>query len=101
MMFNTQDLVEITEDAKTEILTVLEKYPGKGLRVVIAGVGWGGPRLGLALDELKSEDVQVFNQIDVMIDEQTKQYLSPSVIECYKNELNGCGLMINSKYSSC
>ncbi len=31
----------------------------KGFRVFISGLGWGGPRLGLALDERKKGDEQI------------------------------------------
>lgn len=53
--------IEVTNEAKEEITKVLsnEKNAGKLLRIYIAGYGWGGPSFGLALDELKDEDIEV------------------------------------------
>ncbi len=53
--------IDVTNEAKNEIAKVLaeEKNKGKLLRIYIAGYGWGGPSFGLALDELKDEDIEI------------------------------------------
>ena len=53
--------IEITSTAKDELKKVLanKKNEDKLLRIYIAGYGWGGPTFGLALDELKDEDIEV------------------------------------------
>lgn len=52
--------IEVTSPAKDELVKVLanKKDPSKLLRIYIAGYGWGGPTFGLALDELKDEDME-------------------------------------------
>ena len=53
--------IDITNTAKEELVKVLanKKNENKLLRIYIAGYGWGGPSFGLALDELKDDDIQV------------------------------------------
>lgn len=53
--------INITEKAKEEMRKVLENKnsPNQPLRIYIAGVGWGGPSFGIALDEQKEEDQMV------------------------------------------
>ena len=51
--------IKINEDTLSRIKGVLEKQPdGPGkIRVYLAGIGWGGPRFGLGLDQEKEDDV--------------------------------------------
>lgn len=50
--------INVTEKAQEELKKILEKKgsQGKSVRIYIAGVGWGGPSFGLALDEQKDGD---------------------------------------------
>ncbi len=50
--------IEATKDALKEIKKIIEKQESdeKVIRVNIAGFGWGGPSLGLVLDEQKDND---------------------------------------------
>ena len=53
MYFNTN------EETTKEIKKIFEDQNDKpkNVRIFIAGIGWGGPSLGLGLDEKKAEDV--------------------------------------------
>ena len=53
--------IDVTNTAREELVKVLanKKNENKLLRIYIAGYGWGGPSFGLALDELKDDDIQV------------------------------------------
>lgn len=64
--------INITEKAQIELDKVISKsdVTDKGLRIYIAGFGWGGPSFGLALDEQKDTDISVkAENIDFIIDE--------------------------------
>lgn len=51
--------INVTENGSKELRKVLEGKDtnNKGLRLYIAGFGWGGPTFGLALDEQKDNDI--------------------------------------------
>jgi len=72
--------IEITSPAKDELAKVVanKKNESKLLRIYIAGYGWGGPTFGLALDELKDEDME----FDV---EDFKFVMEDLIVENYGN----------------
>lgn len=48
---------------------MLRENSKSGIRVYFAGFGWGGPNIGMALDEPESEDkVVIINEIQVLLD---------------------------------
>jgi len=51
--------INTNEETTTEIRKIFESQSDKpeSVRIFIAGIGWGGPSLGLGLDEKKAEDV--------------------------------------------
>ncbi len=94
-------MLKITENAKTKIKQILGKHPRKLIRVVMGGFGWGGPRMGITLDELNKDEVYTYNGINILIDAQTKSFLSPSIIDWEENSLFGSGLVVRSKNATC
>ena len=74
-------MLEITDVARDKIKEVLSENAGKYLRIAIEA-GWGGPRLGLALDELKEneETIQV-NGIDLLMSDEIKPYSEGNTID--------------------
>ena len=67
-------LLEITDIARDKLNEVLSENSGKYLRVTVEA-GWGGPRLGLALDELsENEETTRVNGIDLLISDEIKPY---------------------------
>ncbi len=48
--------ITITDSAHKKISTLLSENKNKYLRIFIQGIGWGGPRFGLTLDELNEND---------------------------------------------
>ena len=74
-------LLEITDVARDIIKEVLSENAGKYLRIVIEA-GWGGPRIGLALDELKeNEETTQVNGIEVLISDEVKPYSDGKTID--------------------
>lgn len=51
------NLTSIASDKLKELLE--EKKTDKHLRIFIAAYGWGGPTIGLALEDPKEDDTQV------------------------------------------
>ena len=93
-------MLNITETAKEEILKVLKENVGKKLRVLIQGMGWGGPNFGLSLDETKEkDDVLNFNGIDVLLGEEEKMYLTDSIID-FEDSQMGKGFSIRPVQNS-
>ena len=86
----------ITDIAKKEINAILSQNDGKSLRVYMAGFGWGGPSLGMALDESNNTDKKYsINGIDVIISEQDQNHVGGFTID-YVNDYRGKGLVIQS-----
>jgi len=94
-------MINITENAKKEIPEVLKKYSGMMLRVIFSGFGWGGPSLGLTLDEPNKEEIFRYDGIDILIDEQTKLNMQPSKIDCLMSDNNECQLFIRTQSGGC
>lgn len=69
--------IEATKDALKEIKKIIEKQEAndKAIRVNIAGFGWGGPSLGLVLDEQKENDyIEEIEGIKFLAGEELNRY---------------------------
>lgn len=63
--------INITNKALDEIKKVLKEknLTSKKIRIFLAGIGWGGPRFNLALDEQKENDkIYSENNVDFIAD---------------------------------
>ena len=90
-------VIEITDTAKGKLNEVLSANEGKYLRVFISGIGWGGPQLGLALDEPgENENTTNVNGIDVLISEDVKPTAELNKIDYIKSP-DGEGFVIGPK----
>lgn len=50
--------LNISQEAVSELYKIIEeKKAEKNIRIYIAGVGWGGPTFGMALEEPKESDM--------------------------------------------
>ena len=88
--------IQVTETAKKELVAVLKENATKYLRLFIQGVGWGGPRLGIALDELKDNDEKInSNGIEIIFDSNDQDYLDNSVID-FEDSFQGRGFVVKS-----
>ena len=71
--------ITVTDNAKNEVLELMKDsgYKNPALRVSFNGFGWGGPRMGLVLDELTENDQNVVkdNEINVVYDPKLKNYV--------------------------
>ena len=87
-------MLQITDSAKDKIKLIQEQQKGKLLRISMDGMGWGGPKLGMALDEPKENEkpVQV-NGIDVLIEDIVRSLTDETIID-YVDEPSGRGFLI-------
>lgn len=71
--------LNVTEAAKVEVLELMKGsgYKNPALRISFNGFGWGGPRLGLVLDELEENEqfVMNVNDVNVIYDGRLKNYI--------------------------
>ena len=83
-------MLRVSERASVKLKELLEQNPGKLLTVVFEGFGWGGPKLGLALEEpLGNEKLHEFGGIGFSISESVLPYTSGQEIDyvtLYGNE---------------
>ncbi len=78
-------MVEITDVASGKIKEVLSQNPGKHVRVIVRGYGWGGPKLGLVLDEPQGNETAIpINGIDVLISDEVKAFVEGNTIDYVK-----------------
>lgn len=100
--------VAISDEVLQELSKALEleEFKGKALRVTIAGVGCGGPQLGLVMDEPKDED-KIFESDTVMLmaDEGMQQEITNGgglKMEYINDPMRGQGIAISfAKQADC
>ena len=82
--------IEITQLAQEELRKVLESKNNldRPLRLYIAGMGWGGPTFGIALDEQKEGDEVIkVDEFTFVLDEDMKNNFSDFNIDYSNNWL--------------
>ena len=81
-------MIEITDEAKSKIREILNKNPGKYLRIVVEGDGCAGPYLGLSLDEAEANDVITkIRGIDFLISDEVKKHAEVTTINIFQNHI--------------
>lgn len=94
-------MVTCTPSAKEQLAQLLkEKESNAAVRVYIAGFGWGGPSLGLALDEPNEED-KIFDQenFKVVVNGQELENIGDVEID-FRESRWGSGFSVRSTYGS-
>ena len=92
---------EITDTASEKLNEVMQTSDLKNpaLRILFSGFGWGGPRLGLALDELpENSDKTVVKKINIVFDETVKKLVDAGskVTVDFKETPYGSGFVVDS-----
>ena len=91
-------MIEITDLAAVKLKEVIETDDTKYLRILIEGMGWGGPQLGLALDEPQQDDETLrIEGIDILVDKRALPYAADSTVD-YIDSLWGKGFTIQPAY---
>jgi Fe-S cluster assembly iron-binding protein IscA len=95
-------MLEVTDAAKGKIQEALKNNPGKSLRVILHGFGWGGSaKLGMVLDEPRGEEKSIpVNGLDILIDEDIKDFADRATIDYLKTPY-GEGFSVDMAGASC
>ena len=94
-------MVQITDTARDKIQEVLDQNAGKYLRIFVDGAGWGGPRMGMALDEPEDNEQSVsVNGIDVLIADFAQPFVDGTTID-YVRQPQGEGFIITGAGGGC
>ena len=92
--------MKITEEAVTALRPILDENSGKLLRIIFEGFGWGGPKLGLALEEPEENDILEINGLSLMMTESIQGYSEGQVLD-FINEPSGSGFVIKADQGCC
>jgi Fe-S cluster assembly iron-binding protein IscA len=77
-------MIEINEVIKGEIKEILDKNPGKCLRIVVEGDGCAGPYFGVSLDVADSDETTTtVNGIDILVSDQVQRYADVTTINIF------------------
>lgn len=72
----------------------MEEHQIKTIRVVLAGMGWGAPKLGLALDEpVETDIIKEVNGIEVAFEAEVINHVANITLDFEESEA-GEGLVI-------
>lgn len=86
--------MQITEAGKTYLEDLLKQHNAEGIRVIFAGAGCCGPKLGLSLAEPLSDDiVEVINDIKVSIENRVVPHTQDVTLDFRSTEA-GSGLVL-------
>ncbi len=81
-------MIEINDKDQARIREILDKNPGKYIRIVVEGDGCAGPYFGLYLDYPDPDErVIKINGIDILISEQVKKYAQVTTIKIFVNQI--------------
>lgn len=85
--------MEISDQARDHLIPMLKEQNAAGIRLYFGGYGWGGPQIGVSLDEPQPQDsVRTINQIRVAFAGNIEGYTDDLVLEFIK-ESNGFALL--------
>ena len=89
--------MKITDQARDSLEQLLQEQNASGIRVFFAGISWGSPKLGLALDEPESDDEVIeSNGIRVAIDPSIEIEAKESTLD-FDEQANGFVLSGNER----
>ena len=91
--------MNITDQARDVLKQMFAEHDAKNIRVYFAGYGWGGPNVGLALDEPdENDEVVTINEVLVAIDPDIEPYTEELTLE-FNQDANG--LVLSGNESNC
>ncbi|KPV45657.1 hypothetical protein [Alicyclobacillus ferrooxydans] len=86
--------MQITDAGKIYVDRLLKEHNAEGIRVIFAGAGCCGPKLGLSLDEPHDDDiVQIINDIKVAIENRVVPHTQDVSLD-FKSTEAGSGLVL-------
>ena len=86
--------MEITNNAKEYLHELMRANAVSTIRIVVSGIGWGGPQLGLALAEAEEADiVETINGIQVAMEKSIATDLAHVTLDL-KEDASGKSIAI-------
>ena len=80
-------MIEISDAVRSKLKEILDKNPGKCLRIVIEGDGCAGPYFGVSLDAPSPDEKTTrVNGIDMLVSEEVKRYAEVTTIKIVVNQ---------------
>lgn len=91
--------IKVTQAAAEELKSKITGQGNNfGVRVYLAGMGWGGPTYGLTLDEPKDTDnVYDVDGIKILFDKEASRYSKDLEID-YKSSIFGKRFSVSQLY---
>lgn len=94
-------MMNITNEAKQYIQSLLEEQQAKGLRVYAVEGGCCGPQIGLSLDMPEESDtISVINEISVAIARQAKELINDITLD-FESKGEQSGLVMIGSPNNC
>lgn len=94
--------MQVSDSAKEKIVELMQKKNVNTLRIYFSGYGWGGPQIGMALEEPEANDkVETINGIQIAIDSVIYDQVADATLD-YRNSFLGGGFVFDGgQTSSC
>lgn len=93
--------MNITNEAKEYIQSLLKEQQAKGLRVYAVEGGCCGPQIGLSLDMPEESDViSVINDVQVAVARQAKEFVKSLTLD-FETEGDQSGLVMVGAPNNC
>jgi iron-sulfur cluster insertion protein len=87
-------MINLTENAKSQIIEVLSDESGKYVRAFVQGGGCSGFSYGFMVEEEKAEDDFVFDNL--LIDSMSMQYFENATLDYISDDLKGSQFVISN-----
>lgn len=99
-------MIKVEEQAASYLQEVLKENEAKYLRLLFQGFGWGGPNLGIALEEsiLESDHVEQVDGLTFLINERDMPYFKEGATIRFVQSFFGPRIHIqlaNAPFSQC
>jgi len=93
--------MNITNEAKEYIQSLLKEQQAKGLRVYAIEGGCCGPQIGLSLDAAEESDViSVINDVQVAVAQQAEEFVKSLTLD-FETEGDQSGLVMVGAPNNC
>ena len=92
-------MIKISDAAKEKIKEDMKKNLGMYFRLMFQGFGWGGPKLGLALEKPNKDEKPVKTDgIELLVSDMVKNVADGSLVD-YLDSVYGKKFIIHANYA--
>jgi len=99
-------MLQVTDTAKEKFVEFIneEKKEDAYVRIYVSGVGWGGPKYGLTLEESVQEDKDVVNEVNglkIVFEKSIAYFLDGKTVDYHDGPRGGFSINDGSPNKSC